>query len=107
MDDVITLSASTNGNNGKVYSNGAEWRLYQSDTGTMTVSSKAGYVIESIIVTFTNKKSGTLLYNSNAVTSGKAVSVSGSSVKFTLGNSSTATNGQIIVTEISVTYKQQ
>ena len=107
MDDVITLSASDSGNNGKVYENGTEWRLYQSDKGTMTVSSKAGYVIESIIVTFTNKKSGTLLYNSNAVTSGKAVSVSGSSVKFTLGNSSTATNGQIIVTEISVTYKRQ
>ena len=107
MDDVITLSASDSGNNGKVYGKGAEWRLYQSDNGTMTVSSKAGYVIESIIVTFTNKKSGTLLYNSNAVTSGKAVSVSGSSVKFTLGNSDTATNGQIIVTEISVTYKQQ
>lgn len=107
MDDVITLSASTGGNNGKVYNNGADWRLYQSDQGTMTVSSKAGYVIESIIVTFTNKKSGTLLYNGNVVTSCKAVSVSGSSVKFTLGNSSTVTNGQIIVTEISVTYKQQ
>ena len=107
MDDVITLSASTGGNNGKVYTNGAEWRLYQSDQGTMTVSSKAGYVIESIIVTFTNKKSGTLLYNGNVVTSGKAVSVSGSSVKFTLGNTSTNKNGQIKITAISVTYKQQ
>lgn len=107
MDDVITLTASKGANNGKVYEKGSEWRLYQSEKGTMTVSSKAGYVIESIIVTFTNKKSGTLLYNSNVITSGKAVSVSGSSVEFTLGNSSTATNGQIIVTEISVTYKQQ
>lgn len=107
MDDVITLTASDGTNNGKVYEKGTEWRLYQSEEGTMTVSSKAGYVIESIIVTFTNKKSGTLLYNGNVVTSGKAVSVSGSSVEFTLGNSSTATNGQIIVTEISVTYKQQ
>lgn len=107
MDDVITLSASTGGNNGKVYTNGAEWRLYQSDQGTMTVSSKAGYVIESIIVTFTNKNSGTLLYNGNVVTSGKAVAVSGSSIKFTLGNTSTATNGQIKITSISVTYKQQ
>ena len=107
MDDVITLIASDGVNNGKVYEKGTEWRLYQSEEGTMTVSSKAGYVIESIIVTFTNKKSGTLLYNGNVVTSGKAVSVSGSSVEFTLGNSSTATNGQIIVTEISVTYKQQ
>lgn len=107
MDDVITLSASTSGNNGKVYTNGAEWRLYQSNQGTMTVSSKAGYVIESIIVTFTNKYSGTLLYNGNVVTSGKAVSVSGSSVKFTLGNTSTNKNGQIKITAISVTYKQQ
>lgn len=107
MDDVITLIASDGVNNGKVYEKGTEWRLYQSEEGTMTVSSKAGYVIESIIVTFTNKKSGTLLYNGNVVTSGKAVSVSGSSVEFTLGNSSTATNGQIIITAISVTYKQQ
>lgn len=107
MDNVITLTASDSANNGKVYEKGTEWRLYQSEKGTMTVSSKAGYVIESIIVTFTNKNSGTLLYNSNAVTSGEAVSVSGSSVKFTLGNSSTVTNGQIKVTEVSVTYKQQ
>lgn len=107
MDDVITLSASTGGNNGKVYTNGAEWRLYQSDKGTMTVSSKSGYIIESITVTFTVSNKGTLLYNSDAVTSGKAVAVSGSSIKFTLGNTSTATNGQIKITSISVTYKQQ
>mgnify|MGYP005748607379 CR=1 FL=1 len=107
MDDVITLSASTKGNNGKVYNKGTEWRLYQSDSGTMTVSSKAGYVIESITVTFNISNSGTLLYNNNVVTSGEAVAVSGSSVKFTLGNSSTAKNGQIKVTAVSVTYKQQ
>lgn len=99
MDDVITLSASTKGNNGKVY--GAEWRLYASDTGTMTVSSKAGYVIESITVTFTVKSNGTLKYGKSAVTSGKAVSVSGSSVTFTVGA------GQVKVTKVSVTYKQQ
>lgn len=107
MNDVITLSAATNGNNGKVYSNGAEWRLYQSESGTMTVSSKTGYVIESITVTFNSSNTGTLLYNNNVVTSGKAVAVSGSSIKFTLGNSSTAKNGQIKVTAVSVTYKQQ
>lgn len=107
MDDVITLSASTTGNNGKVYGDGKEWRLYQSDSGTMTVSSKAGYAIESITVTFNSRNTGTLLYNNNVVTSGKAVEVSGSSVKFTLGNSGTATNGQIRITAISVTYKQQ
>ena len=99
MDDVITLSASTTGNNGKIY--GEEWRLYASDKGTMTVSSKAGYVIESITVTFTVKNSGTLKYGENKVTSGKAVEVSGSSVVFTVGA------GQVKVTAVSVTYKQQ
>lgn len=99
MDDVITLSASTTGNNGKIY--GEEWRLYASDKGTMTVSSKAGYVIESITVTFTVKSSGTLKYGENKVTSGKAVEVSGSSVVFTVGA------GQVKVTAVSVTYKQQ
>lgn len=107
MDDVITLSASTTGNNGKVYNNGTEWRLYQTNNGTMTVSSKAGYVIESITVTFTVSNKGALLYNSTAVTSGKAVAVSGSSVKFTLGNTGTAKNGLIKITAISATYKQQ
>lgn len=99
MDDVITLSASTSGNNGKIY--GKEWRLYASDNGTMTVSSKAGYVIESITVTFTVKNNGTLKYGENKVTSGKAVEVSGSSVVFTV------TAGQVKVTAVSVTYKQQ
>ena len=98
MDDVITLSASTSGNNGKIY--GKEWRLYANDKGTMTVSSKTGYVIESITVTFT-VKNGTLKYGNEAVTSGKAVEVSGSSVKFTVGA------GQVRVTAVSVTYKQQ
>ena len=107
MDDVISLAASTGGNNGKVWKTGTEWRLYQTDNGTMTVSSKSGYIIESITVTFTNSNKGTLLYNNNAVTSGKAVAVSGSSIKFTLGNTSTAKNGQIRITAISVTYKQQ
>lgn len=107
MDDVITLSASTTGNNGKVYNNGTEWKLYQTNNGTMTVSSKAGYVIESITVTFTVSNKGALLYNSTAVTSGKAVAVSGNSVKFTLGNTGTAKNGLIKITAISVTYKQQ
>ena len=99
MDDVITLSASTTGHNGKIY--GEEWRLYASDKGTMTVSSKAGYVIESITVTFTVKSSGTLKYGENNVTTGKAVEVSGSSVVFTVGA------GQVKVTAVSVTYKQQ
>ena len=101
MDDVITLSASTSGNNGKVYESGKEWRLYYSDEGTMTVSSKAGYVIESITVTFTVKSKGTLKYGESSLTTDTPIVVSGSNVVFTVGA------GQVKVTKVSVTYKQQ
>lgn len=102
MDDVITLTASDGSNSGKVYQEGKEWRFYGSDKGTMTVSSKTGYVIESITVTFTTKSKGALKYGNNTITSGKAVPVSGSSVTFTSGN-----EGQVRITQVSVTYKQQ
>lgn len=102
MDDVITLTASDGSNSGKVYEEGKEWRFYGSDKGTMTVSSKTGYVIESITVTFTTKSKGALKYGNNTITSGKAVPVSGSSVTFTSGN-----DGQVRITQVSVTYKQQ
>ena len=41
IDDVITLNASTKGNNGKIYKSGTEWRFYESDEGTLTVSAKS------------------------------------------------------------------
>ena len=43
-------------------------------------------------------------YNNSAVTSGTAVNVSGTSAEFTVGNSGTATNGQIRITAIEVIY---
>lgn len=103
MDSVISLAASTSGNNGKVYSSGAEWRFYQSDSGTLTVSAKDATIV-SVTITFSVKNTCALLYNSNSVTSGTAVSVNAQSALFTLGNTGSATNGQVKITAISVTY---
>lgn len=106
MDDVITLSASSDGNTGKVYSNGADWRFYQNGSGKLTISAKEGYELKSATITFTNDKSGTFIYSDNVIESAKSVSLSGNSAVFSVGclSSNTKNNGVIKISEISVTY---
>lgn len=105
FDDVVTLTASDSGNNGKVYSAGAEWRFYQSDNGTLTVTAKEGYTLEKIKVTYTNKNSGSLMIGNAALASDSIADVSGNSIVLTVGNTGEATNGQAKITAISLKYK--
>lgn len=105
IDENITASASTKGNNGKVYNSGAQWRLYQSDEGTLTISAKAGYIIKSLKFTYNTSNGGTLLSGSTNVASGTTHNVDASSITYSVGNTGTATNGQVRVTAIEVVYQ--
>lgn len=105
IDENITASASTNGNNGKVYDSGAQWRLYQSDKGTLTISAKAGYIIKSLKFTYNISNGGTLLSGSTMVASGTTHNVDASSITYSVGNTGSATNGQVRLTAIEVVYK--
>lgn len=105
FDDVVTLKASESGNNGKVYSSGAEWRFYQSDNGTLTVTAKEGYTLEKIKVTYTTSKTGILMIGDAQLASDSIADVSGNSVVLAVGNTGTATNGQVKITAISLKYK--
>ncbi|MBO5632740.1 MAG: dockerin type I repeat-containing protein [Aeriscardovia sp.] len=98
-----TASNSSGGNTGKYYTSGNNWRFYQNEGGKITVSTTSG-TLNSVKFTFTVSNTGTLNYNSSALTSGTAVSVSGSSAEFTVGNSGNATNGQVRITAIEVAY---
>ena len=105
LDSTITVSVNDDGNNGKVYNNGTEWRLYQTDNAVVTVSASGGMTISSITFNFTVDKTGILKYGNNTVTSGSPVAISSlSSAQFTVANSGSATNGQVRITSISVTY---
>lgn len=106
LDDNVAATANQVGNNGKVYSNGAQWRLYQQNSGKMTITAKNGYTLKSVTVTFSVDNTGKISYNGSALTSGTAMTVSGTSAEFVIGNTETATNGQVRVTEISVTYSK-
>ena len=106
VNNIVSVSVNADGNNGKVYEGGAEWRLYQTNTPIVTVSASEGYVITSIAFTFSVANTATLLYGETALTSGEAVSIDSlSSVTFSVGNSASATNGQVKITKISVSYK--
>ena len=91
-------------NSGKYYDSGTNWRLYQNENPNLTISTTLGE-LKSVKFTFTNDKTGTLLYNGTKLTSGTAVEVSGTSATFTIGNSSAdVTNGQIRISKIEVVY---
>ena len=104
VDENITATASGGGNTGKYYTSGTNWRLYQTESAKLTLTADEGCTITSVKITYASEKTGVLKYNSSTVSSGSALSVNASSVVLSVGNSGSATNGQVRVTAIEVTY---
>ncbi len=104
IDSYITATASKNGNNGKYYSSGPDWRLYQSGNGTFTIAASGGKTIKTVKITYTSNNSGVLMNGDNAVASNAEYTVDAGSVVFKVGNTGTGTSGQARVTAITVTY---
>ena len=104
LDGNITASVNTDGNNGKIYNNGTEWRLYQTNSAVVTITASNGALINSVTLTFSASDNGVMKYSGNNITSGSPVSIASlSSAAFTVGASS-GSKGKIQVTAISVTY---
>lgn len=103
-DDVLSVTTNADGNNGKIYQTGTEWRLYQTNNGVVTVAVKEG-TLKSVKFTFTVTNTGAFFNGETQITSGEAVTVSGQSAEFKVGNSGTAANGQVRVTAFEVVYE--
>ena len=102
LDSNITISTTGDANCGSFW--GSDWRLYQNKDGNVIVTAKEGCTLNKVTFTFSVSNTGALYYDEAAVTSETAVNVSGTSEEFTVGNSGSATNGQVRITDISVTY---
>jgi hypothetical protein len=102
--DPVTFTAAGGGNTGKYYTNGQEWRYYQGESASITISVPDGYTLVSVTPTYNSQNNGVLMNGNSTITSGSTVSVSGTSVTFTVGNSESATNGQVRFTNIDVAY---
>ena len=104
IDANVTASVTGGGNTGKYYTSGNNWRLYQTESATITISTTLGE-LKSVKFTFTNSSDGTLLYNSTALTSNVDVEVSGNSAVFTVGDThATENKGQIRISKIEIVY---
>ena len=106
LDDNITISTTGTPNCGSFWKNAntgvVDWRLYRAKNGNVIITAASGYTLNSITITYSTSNSGTL----TGVTSGTAVSVSGSSAEFVVANTNSNTNGQVRITAISVTYSE-
>ncbi len=100
----VTFTAQGGGNTGKYYTNGQDWRYYQNESASITISVPEGYTLVSVKPTYSIQNGGVLKNGDSTIASGSTVAVSGTSVTFTVGNSGTATNGQVRFTNIDVVY---
>ncbi len=105
LDENITATASGGSNSGKYYNNGKDWRFYQSESATLTISTAEGCTLKSATFTYGVKSSGELRDGTTVVASGSPYSISGTSKTFSV--SGTGTSGQVKFTEISITYDKQ
>lgn len=106
IDSVATASVGVGtSNTGKYYTSGHEWRFYQTESATIVISVLEGYTIDSVAITYEISNTGILKDSSqNTVVSGETQIVNAQSVTYSVANSGSATNGQVKITAISITY---
>ena len=107
LDANITISTTGSANCGSFWgtSPNIDWRLYQNKSGDITITAATGYALQSITITYSAANSGILQDGSTTISSGAAQSVSGTSKTYTVSKTGSGTNGQVKVTQISVTYQ--
>lgn len=104
IDSYVTASVAGGGNSGKYYTSGNEWRIYQNESPTLTIDA-GSKTIASVTINYNISNTGVLKDSgSNNVASGSLYNVNASSVTFSVGNTGSATNGQVKITSIKVVY---
>ncbi|MBQ0009096.1 MAG: bacterial Ig-like domain-containing protein [Firmicutes bacterium] len=106
LDSVVSVSVSGGTNTGKYYTNGYDWRIYQTESPVLSISVSSGYKLHSVSISFTNSNTGTLLFKGDSVLSDEAIETSHDSLFYYVGNSTSATNGQIKITGFEVVYSK-
>lgn len=105
-DANIIITASGGAYTGSYYTSGENWRIYQSESPSLTITAGNGCKILSVTVTYTAANTGVLTLNGVNVDSGTAVDVNSESITFSVGNTGSATNGQARITAIDIVYEQ-
>ena len=105
LDEVVTVSSTGGANTGKYYTSGSNYRIYQNETPSLTITAAEGYTIVSVKITYSIQNTGILTLEDANVESNSVVTVNGATITFGVGNTGDAANGQVRVTAIEVIYK--
>ena len=106
LDSYITASVSPYPNDsytGQYRSDNNWWQVFESEAGSLTITSTAG-AMSSIKIVYDNNNDGVLKDGSSTVANNTAYSVSGQSVTLYAKHSTGTKNGRIDIKSISVTY---
>lgn len=93
-------------NTGKYYDTNKDWRVYQNESGTLTITAQEGKTIASVKITYNNKNGGVILFNETQVTSATVMTVNANSLTIGVGSSTGAANGNIQITSIEIVYAE-
>ena len=107
MDDNVSITVAGGSNTGKYYNNGNNWRMYQNESPKITLTATNGNLLKTVKFTYAAEKTGILVDASKAqVKSGTVYTFADEVTTYTfgVGNTGTATNGQVRFTEITVVY---
>ncbi|MBR4809643.1 MAG: hypothetical protein IK031_05125 [Bacteroidales bacterium] len=105
LSDAVRMLTSGDDNCGSFWGEpNTDWRLYQAKGGNLTIKVASGCSLKSVKLTFNVSNTGVLKEGDKVIESGTAMDVTGTSVYYTVGNSGTATNGQIKITAVEVKY---
>ena len=98
-----TAVGSYGRNTGKYYTNGQNWRIYQAEGGSITITSTE--VMGSVVIEYISNKTGVLMNGETMVDTGAVVVVNGTTITLTVANTNPeVTNGQAQITKITVYY---
>ena len=107
LNESVRMSTTGDDNCGSFWAAGddKQWRLYQNKNGNVIISVAEGCELKTVKLTYAVTNTGVLVDAANNQVASDAVqTVSGSSVTYTVGNTGTATNGQVRITAVEVVY---
>ncbi|MBQ8880237.1 MAG: hypothetical protein IJY69_05325, partial [Clostridia bacterium] len=108
---TITTSGTATGsyglNTGKYYVNGENWRIYQAEKPSVVITAAEGKKIATVKISYASQKTGVLTLDGANVESDQVVTVNGTTVTFSVGNTGTATNGQARITAIEIIFAEE
>ena len=104
LNSNVQVSTTGSANCGSFW--GSDWRLYQAQGGNVIISVSNGYKLTSVTFTYTVSNSGILKHGDDTLSSGTPFALTESTETFDVLKTGSGTNGQIRITNISVSYER-